>query len=693
MGNDVMNEPGNKELNSLTEQLLHAFEELDLLHSVCEILSSSTEPGEANKHILCEAMTTLEADLGWVVYDDGGQGGRQVIRQNIEARTAAFLNDNIVHEAIKTGEHVWTDNLAKDISAPSLKVPRAFLCVPLKTRNETLGAICLGKYDEGAVFTAGDLKLVQILCTPAANAILQRRIERTSELKRYLSPHLAESVMSGGDIQLRNKRAELTMFLAELKGFTEAAEEIEPEELVDILNQYLSAMTDIVFANEGTLDKFVIGSIFGFFGDPIAQEDHAARAVRMAEQMQHAFAGLLTKWCADGFKPFGLGIGINTGYVTVGHIGSSNRTDYTAIGKNVVVAAKLAGIAEHGQILIGQRTFTKVKDAFRAQFVGARDIGTQPIKVYEVEYDKGTAPVRSPDETRLIPVPAHAAPDDQTFMTTGEISHYRIVHKVGEGGMGEVYKAQDLRLDRTVALKLLPRSKQDDEVRRRFLREAKALSALNHPNIATIYEIDDFNGVSFIAMEYIGGRTLKDILGAKTLTVREALDLAIPIAEALANAHEKNIIHRDIKPTNIMVSDDGYVKVLDFGLAKSVADNDSSVSGMLTQAGTVWGTVPYMSPEQAMGVALDQRSDIFSFGSVLYEVITGLQPFTGNNPMAILHAVTFDHPVPISRVKPEASGELERVVNKTLQKKAAERYQSLKDTLVDLKRLRKDLPA
>jgi serine/threonine protein kinase len=259
--------------------------------------------------------------------------------------------------------------------------------------------------------------------------------------------------------------------------------------------------------------------------------------------------------------------------------------------------------------------------------------------------------------------------------------------------MGEVYKAQDLRLDRTVALKLLPHNKQDDEVRRRFVREAKALSALNHPNIATIYEIDDFNGVSFIAMEYIGGRTLKDILGDKTLTVREALDLAIPVAEALSNAHEKNIIHRDIKPTNIMVSDDGYVKVLDFGLAKSVTDSDSSVSSMLTQAGTVWGTIPYMSPEQAMGVALDQRSDIFSFGSVLYEVITGLQPFTGSNPMAILHAVTFDHPVPISRLKPEAAGELERVVNKTLQKKAAERYQSLKDALVDLKRLRKDLPA
>jgi serine/threonine-protein kinase len=192
-------------------------------------------------------------------------------------------------------------------------------------------------------------------------------------------------------------------------------------------------------------------------------------------------------------------------------------------------------------------------------------------------------------------------------------------------------------------------------------------------------------------MEYIGGRTLKDILDAGPLTIGQALDLAIPVAEALSNAHDSNIIHRDIKPTNIMVSANGYVKVLDFGLAKSVVDDDPSVTGMLTQAGTVWGTIAYMSPEQAMGVALDQRSDIFSFGCVLYEAIAGRQPFAGNNPMAIMHAVTFDHPVPLSRLRSEASGELERIVNKTLQKKAAERYQSLKDTLVDLKRLRKDL--
>jgi len=690
---DAPPEPGSKEIRSLTEQLLHAFEELDLLHGVCEILSTSADPDEANKHILREAMATLEADLGWVVYDDGHRGGRQVWRQNVDARTATFLNEAVVDAAIRTGQHVWTDDLARELTSPNLKLPKAFLCVPLKTGNETLGAICLGKFATGAVFTAGDLKLVQILCAPAANALLHRRIERAGELKRYVSPQIADSILRGGDVQLLNKRAELTMFLADLKGFTEAAEEMEPEELVVILNEYLSAMTDIVFAHDGTLDKFVLGSIFGFFGDPVAQEDHALRAVRMAEQMQRKFAELQTEWHSETSKPLGLGIGINTGYVTVGHIGSSNRTDYTAIGKNVVVAATLAGIADHGQILIGQRTFSKVRDSVAAEYVSTRDIGTQPMKIYKVEH----AAAKKPDSGAgaRVAVSPSGAIDPRAVIGSGAISHYRIVEKLGEGGMGEVYRAEDLRLDRTVALKILTRSGQDDEARRRFVQEAKALSALNHPNIATIYEIDEARGVHFIAMEYIGGRTLRAILDAGTPSIAQALALAIPVAEALANAHDKNIVHRDIKPNNIMVSDEGYVKVLDFGLAKLIldaADADTHTT-LMTRPGTLWGTVGYMSPEQAMGVTLDQRSDIFSFGVVLYELVTGYQPFVGNHAMAILHAITFEPPAPIHRIRPEVSAELERVVHKMLQKKAGERYQHMKDAIVDLKRLQKDVTA
>jgi class 3 adenylate cyclase/predicted Ser/Thr protein kinase len=688
---DARQGDGSREIRSLTEQLLHAFEELDLLHGVCEILSTSADPDEANKHILREAMATLEADLGWVVYDDGHRSGRQVWRQNVDARTASFLNEAVVDQAIGTGRHVWTDDLAGDVTAPPhLHLPRAFLCVPLRTGNETLGAICLGKLSGGSVFTAGDLKLVQILCAPAANALLHRRVERAGELKRYVSPQIAESILRGGDVQLTNKRAELTMFLAELKGFTEAAEEMEPEELVVILNEYLSAMTDIVFAHEGTLDKFVLGSVFGFFGDPVVQDDHALRAVRMAEQMQRKFAELLQKWHTETSKPLGLGIGINTGYVTVGHIGSSNRTDYTAIGKNVAVAATLAGMAEPGQILIGQRTFSKIHGEVAADYLATRDIGTQPMKVYTVGHQ--AAPTDSAMRRRGE-LPPPAAADHRAVIGSGAISHYRIIDKLGDGGMGEVYRAEDLRLGRTVALKILTRSAHDDEARRRFVQEAKALSALNHPNIATIYEIDESRGVHFIAMEYIGGTTLRALLDAGTLPVARALAVAIPVAEALANAHDKNIVHRDIKPNNIMVSDEGFVKVLDFGLAKLMLDGDDpdhTQTTMVTRPGTLWGTVGYMSPEQAMGVTLDQRSDIFSFGVVLYELVTGCQPFIGNHAMAILHAITFEQPAPIHRIRAEVSPELERIVNKMLQKKAGDRYQHMKDAIVDLKRLQKD---
>jgi serine/threonine-protein kinase len=375
----------------------------------------------------------------------------------------------------------------------------------------------------------------------------------------------------------------------------------------------------------------------------------------------------------------------------VGHIGSSNRSDYTAIGKNAVVAARLANLAEHGQILITQRTVTKMKNAAKAQFHSTCDVGTQPVKVYEVEYEKPAGLEAEDHRVRRH----RSAKEDRTLVSGTALSHYRIINKLGEGGMGEVYKAEDLKLSRTVALKILPSAGQDEESKRRFVREAKSLSALNHPNIATIYEIDEFNGVQFIAMEYIGGRTLKAVIDVDNLSPARALDFAIPAAEALQTAHDKNIIHRDIKPTNIMVSDTGYVKVLDFGLATLAAapgaSEDSIPTTALSQVGVSCGTVGYMSPEQAMGVRLDQRSDIFSFGIVLYELITGRRPFVGDNAMAVLHSVIFENPMPIGRLRPDVPGELERVVNKTLQKKANDRYQSLKEALVDLKRLRNDM--
>src|SRR5262245_41032586 len=222
------------------------------------------------------------------------------------------------------------------------------------------------------------------------------------------------------------------------------------------------------------------------------------------------------------------------------------------------------------------------------------------------------------------------------------IAHYQILEKLGEGGMGVVYKARDTHLDRLVALKVLPPDKvADPERKRRFMQEAKAASALKHPNIITIHDIASENGIDFIVMEYVQGKTLDAMVPRKGLRLNDTLKLSIQMADALAKAHSAGIIHRDLKPTNVMVTDDGLVKVLDFGLAKLTEVSDSGDDRTLqshTDEGTIVGTVSYMSPEQAEGKKVDARSDVFSFGSVLYEMATGQQAFHGDSKMSTLAA-------------------------------------------------------
>src|SRR5262245_5497015 len=222
------------------------------------------------------------------------------------------------------------------------------------------------------------------------------------------------------------------------------------------------------------------------------------------------------------------------------------------------------------------------------------------------------------------------------------ISHYRILEKLGEGGMGVVYKARDTHLDRLVALKVLPPEKVPDaERKRRFVQEAKAASALNHPNIITIYDMDQVGDVNFIAMEYVAGKALSELIPQNGMKLNDALKYSIQIADALARAHEGGIVHRDLKPGNVMVSREGLVKVLDFGLAKLIDvepadDSRVTVTASKTAAGTVIGTAAYMSPEQAQGHKVDARSDIFSFGAVLYELLTGRRAFRSDSVMGTI---------------------------------------------------------
>src|SRR5918999_1670020 len=258
-------------------------------------------------------------------------------------------------------------------------------------------------------------------------------------------------------------------------------------------------------------------------------------------------------------------------------------------------------------------------------------------------------------------------------MIGSTLGHYRIERLLGSGGMGEVYLADDTKLGRRVALKVLSRGlASDSDRRKRFEREARAAAALNHPNIVTIHSVEEVDGVPFLTLELIEGQTLADVIPAGGLPLDRVLELSIPLADGVGAAHQRGVTHRDLKPANVMIASDGRLKILDFGLAKIKedvrADEPALPTAALTGEGRIVGTVAYMSPEQAEAKAVDQRSDVFSLGVMLYEMATGVRPFQGETPMSTLSAIIKDTPKPIAEIRPGLPRELSKIINRCLAK-------------------------
>ncbi|MFL6228385.1 MAG: protein kinase domain-containing protein [Pyrinomonadaceae bacterium] len=336
----------------------------------------------------------------------------------------------------------------------------------------------------------------------------------------------------------------------------------------------------------------------------------------------------------------------------------------------------------------------------RASFLRAACAGDEPLRL-EVEallksHDDAGSFINAP----ALTVAAEHLADERAHALAGRaVGHYKILELIGAGGMGEVYLAEDINLGRKAALKLLPATFTRDEARvRRFRQEARAASALNHPNILTIYEIGEADGTQFIATEYILGETLRERMARAPLGLPEALDVAAQVAGALSAAHASGIAHRDIKPENVMLRPDGYLKILDFGLAKlterrAITNEPEAPTkvNVNTAPGVVMGTVSYMSPEQGRGLRVDARTDVWSLGVVLYELVAGRVPFEGETPSDAIAALLKAEPPLLSRYAPDAPAELQRIVSKSLRKDREERYQTIKDMALDLRELRDEL--
>lgn len=512
---------------------------------------------------------------------------------------------------------------------------------------------------------------------------------RTGELKRFLPQGVVDNILQGKIGQEKEfVRRKITALFVEIADFTRLTERLETEDLSFILNEYLREMTSIAVANGGNVEKFIGDSLTVLFGvsEEGEPETHAWQAVQTALAMRDCLERIAPGWRNRGVSgSVHIRAGINTGYCAVGVFGSDLIKSFTAVGTAIYVAERLKMQAHMGSILCAFPTYALVESRIAMTPCGSLSLTgmERPVEAYEIAGTRSSPKVQQVDSL--------TSAGKRNDIAGRMFSHYKILKQIGAGGMGQVYLALDTKLDRSVAVKVLPQEFTGDSQRlSRFLREAKAASAVNHQGVAHIYEVGEAQGIHFIAMEYVQGETLNERIRRKDLEFPQVLDIAIQTVDALSEAHSKGITHRDMKPANIMITSRGRVKILDFGLAKVTAAMDHRHSeSPLTQSGMIFGTVQYMSPEQALGRKLDARSDIFSLGVIFYEAVAGKHPFVESDSMVeTLNAVLNLQPDPMPSAIP---AEFQRIVFKCLEKAAEDRYQASHELLADLRTLQRNL--
>jgi class 3 adenylate cyclase len=505
-------------------------------------------------------------------------------------------------------------------------------------------------------------------------------LERSKSLERYLSPEVARAVLSGGDGALLTRKRLVTLFFADVPGFDDIIAEVESEEAIELLSKYHQELTGILFKHGGTLDKFLGARIMAFFGDPIPQEDHALRAVRAGVEMRDRLREMRAHWFPTNADA-DLTVGIHTGYATVGNVGSEHRMDYTVVGRAVTVASALQTEAEPGQVVITPRTHELVKEHFHTTPLQLSPRGGgRPTAAFAV-----VGPLKAlSDENTLLGMPLARGP----VLSGQRLGGFLLQDKLGEGGMGTVFRALDERLQRTVALKVLAAElAADARFVERFTREARALASLNSPYVAQIYAIGEAGQPPYFAMEFVEGGTLRQHLRqAETLGASRALEVASEVALGLQAALERGVIHRDIKPDNVMLTLRGQVKLTDFGLVKDVSGDH----GQTTQ-GILLGTPLYMAPEQAMELTPDHRADQYALGVTLYEMLQGVAPFRASSAMGLLQ-LHLTAPVPSRASLPVPVPEaVYAIVARMLSKDRDDRYPTYEALLEALAQARRVL--